>query len=64
MMEGIAQGISGRRAAGRNDVAQAAQAEPHGDLAGERPDGTRRMVYTLHCLSRRVTGGPNALREI
>ena len=39
MAEGVAQGVGGRGAAGGDDVAQPAEAEAHGDFAGQRADG-------------------------
>src|SRR5687768_17258308 len=38
MAEGVAHRISGRRAAGRNDMAQAAESEAHGNFASKGPD--------------------------
>src|SRR5207249_9331523 len=37
--EGIAHRVGGRRAAGRDNMAQPAEAEPHGNFAGQRADG-------------------------
>ena len=37
--EGVADGVGGGSAAGGDDMAQAAEAEAHGDFAGERADG-------------------------
>jgi hypothetical protein len=36
---GVAHGVGGGRAARRNDVAQPAESEAHGDFAGQRTDG-------------------------